>query len=522
MSAKFPPTEEQQAVIAAMRTGKNLVVEAAAGAGKTSTLRLAAENIDGKILYLAFGGKAAADAKASFPRHVTCKTIHALAMGAVGRQYAHRLNGPRQSSIELARQLGIRDYIEIGGGVTLTPSAVARNAIGAVKRFCSSADAELGIQHLQPVGGMPARDEIKRWAAEAKALQASGRTDEARELVAMHRQAMDARYALANAILPHAQTIWADIADPNGYRVRFDHDHYLKLFQLTNPQLPYDVVMLDEAQDSNPVTAALVTSQRNSQLVAIGDGCQQMFGWRGAVDALATWPADLRLYLTQSWRFGQPIADEANKWLELVGTPMRVRGNPHLGSLVGDATTVPDVDAVLCRTNGTAIATVMTALQEGKRPALVGRVTDLISQCEAAADLKAGRRTDHPELFPFTTWGEVQDYSEEPEGKDLQTFVKLVDEHEPDVLIAALKHTVDEGKANLVVSTAHRSKGAEWKMVRIAGDFPPPKEEDAAVSREDAMIGYVAVTRAKLALDRTGLAWIDNYAKPASTTRAVA
>jgi superfamily I DNA/RNA helicase len=56
--------------------------------------------------------------------------------------------------------------------------------------------------------------------------------------------------------------------------------------------------------------------------------------------------------------------------------------------------------------------------------------------------------------------------------------------------------------------TAHKAKGREWETVRIAGDFRKDK-----VSREEAMLAYVAVTRAKLVLDREGLAWVDSLAK---------
>ena len=51
---------------------------------------------------------------------------------------------------------------------------------------------------------------------------------------------------------------------------------------------------------------------------------------------------------------------------------------------------------------------------------------------EAAQDLKAGRRTSHPELFLFTSWGEVQDYVEnDTAGQDLRSLVQLVDAHGP-------------------------------------------------------------------------------------------
>jgi superfamily II DNA or RNA helicase len=62
------PTAEQQAVIDACGRGGNVVVEAAAGAGKTSTLRAAAGSLSGRVLYLAYNKAAAELAGAGEPR----------------------------------------------------------------------------------------------------------------------------------------------------------------------------------------------------------------------------------------------------------------------------------------------------------------------------------------------------------------------------------------------------------------------------------------------------------------------
>ena len=73
---------------------------------------------------------------------------------------------------------------------------------------------------------------------------------------------------------------------------------------------------------------------------------------------------------------------------------------------------------------------------------------------------------------------------------------------------------VDEKYANVIVSTAHKSKGREWSSVRIAGDFREPVNEDGTPSdpsRLSATWPTSAVTRAKDQLDRGGLAWVDNY-----------
>ena len=77
------------------------------------------------------------------------------------------------------------------------------------------------------------------------------------------------------------------------------------------------------------------------------------------------------------------------------------------------------------------------------------------------------------------------------------------------------KAIADERGADVILSTAHKAKGREWRSVQIAGDFREPKEDDDGQQREvpraEMMLSYVAVTRAKLALDPAGVAWIDKY-----------
>jgi superfamily I DNA/RNA helicase len=102
------PTGEQQAIIDASQSGADLVIEAGAGTGKTSTLRLVANTQPRRRgLYVAYNKAIATDAKRSFPTSVTCTTAHSLAFRAVGRRFAHRLNGPRMPARQTANELGI-------------------------------------------------------------------------------------------------------------------------------------------------------------------------------------------------------------------------------------------------------------------------------------------------------------------------------------------------------------------------------------------------------------------------------
>lgn len=504
-------TAEQQAVKDHMAAGENVVVEAAAGAGKTSTLRESAADMPGRILYVAYNKAAANEAQASFPAHVRCSTVHALAFGAVGRHYGRRLRLPRQSATDTARGLGVHEHVEIGRNLVLTPVHLTRLALGTVQRFCQSADDELTEKHLPQMPGTPGMAELGRMHEQIPALRAVGEHQVAAAVLAAWEEGLRVRRDLAAAVLPIARRAWADIRDPEGRAVRFEHDHYLKMWQLTHPVLSYDVVMLDEAQDSNPVTADIVTSQ-TGQRIAIGDGCQQLYAWRGAVDALTTWPADVRLYLTQSWRFGEAVAHEANKWLAILNAGLRVRGNPNLPTTIGP---IPDPDAILCRTNAGAVARVMATLDADRKPALVGGAGELVRLAQAADELQTRGQTSHPELFPFRSWLDVQQYAEEESGADLRVFVKLVDQYSAAKIVDALSWVVDEKQADVVISTAHKSKGREWDRVTIADDFTEPKKRDdggqGEIPRADAMLGYVAITRGRKELNRAGLAWVDRY-----------
>jgi ATP-dependent exoDNAse (exonuclease V) beta subunit len=266
-------------------------------------------------------------------------------------------------------------------------------------------------------------------------------------------------------------------------------------------------VLLDEAQDANPVVAAIVGRQQHAQRILVGDRCQAIYGWRGAIDAMSRFQADQRFCLSQSFRFGRPVAAEANKWLQLLDAPLRLRGFDRISSTVGP---VACPDAVLCRTNAEAVRQVLAGVDQARRVALVGGGEQIRRLAQAAISLKAGRGTDHPELFAFQTWAEVQDYAaNDHAGADLKVLVDLVDSHGPEVLVDLVDQLVAEQDADLVVSTAHKAKGREWPRVRLAGDFPQPHQDrdgqPGEVPRAEAMLAYVAVTRARQALDPAGL-----------------
>lgn len=475
------PTNQQAAIVAAFKGGGDLVIQAGAGAGKTSTLRMCANADRRRGAYIVFGKANAEEAKKKFPSHVEARTAHGFAYKAIGHRYRDRMyrSSGRVGGRQVAAILGINDVISLGID---TPLITARQqaclAIGAVRRYTMSADPEIGPWHVPKFRGV---------------------------------DKPEARAALASAIVPFAGKAWGDLRSLDG-KLRFEPDHYLKMWSLTDPQFDVDYVLLDEAQDADPAIAAVVNGQRSAQRIMVGDDNQAIYGWRGAINAMASF-AGQRLALSQSFRFGPAIAEEANKWLDVLGSGLRLTGFDPIPSRLQR---MPVSDAVLCRTNGQVIAEIGEYIGRGLKVAIAGGAAPLRRMAEAAADLQAGKGTDHPDLYTFTTWDEVRAYvNEEDDGADLRTFVTLVDSLGADHVLTLVASLTSEDDADVVVSTAHKAKGREWKTVRVAADFPEPKrsEDDPnpEISPTVAMLAYVTVTRAQSLLDRSGLSWVDKW-----------
>lgn len=502
---KFPPTAQQQAIIDAFRERMNIVVQALAGTGKTTTLQLLAALFPQlRFAYVAFNKSIAAEAASKFGHNVTAKTSHGFARAAM-------IKGPLKRKVAQAEK---RDgWPELWAAI-------------------------LGITRRQHGDRLI---EAKRQAAWVMAAVTAFRQSDAPAITEAHLPAALHEPGMADLrepILAYVRRAWADKASPRG-QLPFVHDDYLKLWALSNPRLPFNVIVLDEAQDTNPVVAAVIQAQ-SAQIVVVGDSNQSIYGFRGAVDALRDWPADVVLPLTQSWRFGQAIADVGNAFLRLIGSPYLLEANPGIDSRVGPfvrsgfddqhCNWIPqgggsEPDAVLAFTNAGCVAAVFEGFEAGKKVALIGGGDDIKAIAKAAQDLVGGRRTKHPDLARFKSWAEVQEYVDEhEEAQSLRTLVRLVDKRGADELIRMADALIPEEATredgtpayDLTVCTIHKSKGLEWDRVRIAGDAPHP-EEDLATGKvtlpspEQLRLSYVAVTRGRVQVDLGGLEWIRDW-----------
>lgn len=467
--ASFTPTAEQQDIIDAFATGNDLVVVAGAGAGKTATLMLAAEAARGRRgVYIAYNKALADEAKEKFTKaglDVDCRTAHSLAFREVGVKFKHRLGGGRMSAWEKGARLGLPRVIQVGPEATLDRGQLAGHVTRTVERFMKTIDDDIEAKHIPDLASLDPRN----------------------------------RTAFQQVVIDAARRLWDDLSDPAG-TLPFTHDVYLALWARTNPILKADYVMLDESQDASAEIAHVFTSQP-FQKVAVGDPNQQLYAWRGARSAIDGMPAGTKeLRLTQSFRFGPAVADEANEWLEDLGSDLRIKGTESIHStILDDRMSLGTADASLHRTNADAIDAAIDAITSGTRVAIAGGTRDIEALAKAAGELQTRGSTSHPQFAGFTSWQQVVEHSESDDGADLKPIVGMITRHTAAGVLKACKRTVDEDDAELVVSTAHKSKGRQWGKVRIGGDFPEPGSKRS--TRDEKMLAYVAVTRAQHILD---------------------
>ncbi|NXO02419.1 FBH1 helicase, partial [Rhinopomastus cyanomelas] len=270
-------TPEQQRILNhRIERGQVVKIMAFAGTGKTSTLVKYAEKFaDLRFLYVTFNKAVAERGKRVFPRNVTCKTFHSLAFGSVGRLYQERgrLNFSKMSvysiSFLLRNQKGQSLFVR------------GKTVLQTLENFFASSDEEICAEHA-PV-----------WFRN---------THGATELVSSRERTI---------IVEEAREIWCNMKKLDGdveKKYKMTCDGYLKLWQLSKPQLPeYDAVFVDEAQDCTPAIMDIVVSQACG-IVLVGDPHQQIYTFRGAINTLYAVPHSHIYFLTQSFRFGPEIA----------------------------------------------------------------------------------------------------------------------------------------------------------------------------------------------------------------------
>ena len=471
-ASSFQPVMEQQRAVELFHSGGNLRIDAYAGTGKTTTLRLLATSKPGRAQYLAFNRSIAAEAQQRFPAYVKCATTHSVAFRGVRRILHYpewKLTGSLTTNLIL-ETFRLPASISFHCGIVLEQRSYAALLRDGLSRFLQSSSEAPGAIHVPCYGLL---ETLKPEQFENFASQVSG----------------------------HLESLWEAMLDRD-QGLPLSHDGYLKLWALSKPHARADYIMVDEAQDLNPVLLD-VLKRLHCQIVYVGDPYQQIYEWRGAINAVEQVHTRHRCLLSQSFRFGPEIAAAANIVLRTLGARETLCGHPAVASHIGRVRP----QAILARSNAGVMANVLRCLTQGLRCAVVGGTKELERLLADVHRLKQGHAAQTPELLGFQSWKDAVSYSTQPEGESLRALVNLVHEHGDVLMLRALSACEPtEATAQVVCTTAHRAKGREWNYVHLDPDFEAgfvralqqgPIQAAGAVASEARLL-YVALTRAKL------------------------
>ncbi|XP_044198576.1 F-box DNA helicase 1 isoform X1 [Thunnus albacares] len=492
-------TREQQQILGHDIQPDHVVkIMAFAGTGKTTTLvKYAEQRPHLRFLYVAFNKSVAVEAERRFPRNVHCKTVHSLAFKDIGRRY-HFIKKLTSN----LKPFAINSVLPKGRG-GFSKSKVVTTTLNT---FMASADETITTSHVPSNGVDPLEKQL---------------------------------------FVRDAQHIWnkmKELVKTNTDAYFMTHDGYLKLWQLQNPSLShqYDVLFIDEAQDCTPAIMDVLLSQHCGKIL-VGDPHQQIYTFKGAVNALHIVDHTHIFYLTQSFRFGAEIAYVGATILKVCKKVQKILvGGKQKGGVCGETADKVAASlrmgvspcrgktAILSRCNSSVFtqAVQLTDANPHCRLHYIGGVTSIglnrildIWQLMQGADQQR-RPIKDPLIRSFARksrnafWA-LKKYAEQTEDHELEGKLNTVEKYGRRIpkLVTCLDKCFESDmyKADFILGTVHKAKGLEFDTVMVTDDFakvPSARHElhhypafsFSKFPDDEWNLLYVAVTRAKTSL----------------------
>lgn len=502
----FVPSPQQQAYFDWIVDGSgNTIMEAVAGAGKTTTIVKGVELMrkvkpEGRVFLGAYNKKMGEELKsrvAHMGNMVSAKTFHSVGFTQLLFSYKN------SHSLTLDGNK-VRDIV----GDLVNENPLLEDYAGAIPSIVSMAKQRgLGVLG-EPLADLS--DDV--WEAMIYYFGLDEKLPE------------DADMQMVIKFATRVLTI----SNENLNVIDFDDMVYLPLvYNLRFMQ--YDWVLIDEAQDTNPTRREIARRllKPGGRLVAVGDSYQAIFGFTGAdndsLELIAEQFNCSRMPLTVTYRCPKAIVDHARKWVDHIeaheSAPEGNLGAIEYDDLLG---VVRPRDAILCRNVKPLVRTFFKLVRAGHSAKVEGRAIG-----EGLADLA--------DRWKITNLNKLSDrlktYMEKEVAKALsakpyprearaeavtdqvETLFVLIDrakEQGIDTVKGLVKmirdifaDDVSDDSRMIVLCTAHRSKGLEWDRVFILGraELMPSRfaVQDWQIKQEINLI-YVAVTRAKQTL----------------------
>ena len=463
----------QEAIFAAVENtiGGNLIVEALAGTGKSTTLEeiVRRTDPDASVLVCAFNTSIAKALEPRMPVGVTVKTIHSFGFAALRAASTRRIEINRFRTADAVQGI-------LGRGHE------SRDA----RAFCSKliSIAKGNAFDACEAGGTPKLDTLDAMADAQELLAPKGWSRG--KLLGVALQVLRAQQLSTSTEIDFDDMIWLPV-------VR----------QIAIPQ--FDFVLVDELQDLNPAQIAIcVEASAEGRFIGVGDRHQAIYGFRGADrEAIPRMVRELRadvLPLSITYRCARSIVTEANEIVPALeaapGAPLGTVRHASLETLERD---VAPGDFVLSRTNAPLVSLCFRLIKAGRRAAIQGRdIGDGL-----AAWVRGTKAADVPELLRCVRDWRISEIARldalerDTDGvTDRAECLIAIAEGAKSVAEVMLRiESIFSGEApggRVLLSSTHRAKGLEAERVWLLHDTYCQRP-----GAEESNLLYVAITRAK-------------------------
>lgn len=501
----FKPSSAQQAYFDWINTGEgNCILEAVAGAGKTTTILEGISRMKGRVWFGVYNKKMADEIKEKIAgrrdlrerKGLYTSTFHSAGYSALRFAFGKHaaLNIDDKKTIKIAQAIvdaGRTDLEPLVNGVAGIVSMAKNRGIGALTQIGDmSAWIEM-IEHFDLDNDLPGEFSIDQVVKFAQVVLKRGNEN-------------------------------LDIID-------FDDMVYLPL-QRNLRMLTHEWVLVDEAQDTNPTRRALARKllAPNGRMVAVGDPHQAIFGFTGAdndsLEQIARAFDAKYLPLTVTYRCPKAIVSHAQQWVSHIeahdSAPEGLVSTLEYKDLLTEITAMPRTEygetAMLCRYNKYLVNLCFKLIRHGVPAKIEGRsvgegLIKLATRWKAVKTLN-GLETKLKEFLEREVKKAMDKGQEDRADRitdQVETLLVIMDRAREQNIekVAELKSMITDlfddntaGKGLLTLCSAHKSKGLEWNKVYLLGrDQLMPSNfarQPWMVAQEENLI-YVAVTRAK-------------------------
>lgn len=476
-------TKEQERIIS---FDGDMKINAVAGSGKTSTLvEYARARPTKRMLYLVFNKSVKQESQQKFSKNnienVVVETAHSLAYKTIvsGSNYKLKLGDYKLKEVI--------DILDISGFPRKHDAfIIANHVLKFISYFCNSATKN--VQDLNYIDALSSK----------KALEF---VSEYYEFIETYTRRLLGKMYKAE--------------------IEITHDFYLKMFQVSQPVLDYDIILFDEGQDASGSILDIFCNQPATKVI-VGDTHQQIYAWRFAVNSLDKVNVE-NFELNTSFRFGSGIANLATEVLrwKLKFLPEYTTSVPVLKGVGGKSK--DNTTAIIARTNISLLAEAIRQVSNSNEPIYFeGNIQSYTYASEGTSlydvlNLWTGQTKyiKDPLIKQMLSFQELEEYVDKVDDVQIKNMIAIVLEYGSRIpsLIQKIKTLQipenEKHKAKVIFSTVHKSKGMEYDHVELTDDFTTyiriKKMIDqrgldsilASKINEEINSLYVAITRAK-------------------------